>query len=129
VLNIEAAPHSIRALECEDGCLVHTNHLLDPGALGVAEPPSELRPGSCHRFDRMSALLHAQRPITQEAIEAALRDHDGHPFSVCRHADLRKPPAEQYITIISAIMDLEARTLSISDGPPCVNAYQKAALQ
>ncbi|MFL5805078.1 MAG: hypothetical protein ACJ8CR_25455 [Roseiflexaceae bacterium] len=54
---------------------------------------------------------------------AALRERIAHNLT-----DPRKPPTEHYITNVSAIMDLEARTLSISDGPPCASAYEKAAL-
>jgi isopenicillin-N N-acyltransferase-like protein len=122
-VNVEAAPGSVRMLAADGGCLVHTNHLLDPEALGVAEPPSELRPGSCHRFARMTELL-GERPIALGHVQDSLRDHDGIPNSICRHADTRKPPAEHYVTVTSAIMDLEAGALYISDGPPCSNDYQ-----
>jgi isopenicillin-N N-acyltransferase like protein len=128
LLNIEAAPRSMRALAGDGGCLVHTNHLLDAGALGVAEPPSDYRPGSCHRLDRMSALLAAQRPISLEATKAALCDHDGHPNSICRHADTSRPASEHYITVTSVIMDLAARALYISDGPPCSSPYEQVSL-
>jgi isopenicillin-N N-acyltransferase like protein len=127
-VNIEAVPDRVRTIAPDGGCLVHTNHLLDPDALGVAEPPSELRPGSCQRLARMKELLHATRPVTLEGLQDALRDHDGYPFSICRHADTRKPPTEQYTTVLSALMDLEARAMYISDGPPCERGYQRIRL-
>jgi isopenicillin-N N-acyltransferase like protein len=128
VVNIEAVPDRVYAITPDSGCLAHTNHLLDPDALGVAEPPSDLRPGSCHRLARMCALLGAMRPATLEELQSALRDHEGHPFSICRHADTRKPPSEHYITITSVVMDVQARTLYISDGPPCERDYQRIEL-
>jgi isopenicillin-N N-acyltransferase-like protein len=124
IADVEAVPDRARVLSAENGCLVHTNHLLDPTALGVAEPPSDLRPGSCQRFERMSALLEQQRQLAIGDLQAALRDHHGQPCSICRHADPGRGPAEQYVTVVSAIMDLAERTLYISDGPPCSNNYQ-----
>jgi isopenicillin-N N-acyltransferase-like protein len=123
IANVEAAPARARVIAADGGCLVHTNHLLDPAALDAAEPPSDLRPGSCRRFERMNTLIE-NHPIHLDDLQAALRDHDGQASSICRHVDPQRGPAEQYVTVISAIMDLEAQTLSISDGPPCANAYQ-----
>ncbi|HEX5692811.1 MAG TPA: C45 family peptidase [Roseiflexaceae bacterium] len=123
IADVEAAPDTARLIEAENGCLVHTNHLLDPDALGVAEPPSDLRPGSCQRYERMSALLERHRPATIADLQAALADHDGQPKAICRHVDPNRGPAEQYVTVVAAIMDLETRSLSISDGPPCTQAF------
>ncbi len=123
MLNVEAAPRSVRALADDDGCLVHTNHLLDPGALGVAEPPSDYRPGSCHRLDRMSALLAAQRPITLEATMARCATTMATPTRSAATLTPAGRMSEHYITVTSVIMDLVARTLYISDGPPCSSLY------
>lgn len=127
-LDIEAAPSRVRLLECQNGRLVHTNHFLDPDLLSVVEPPSEKRPYSIHRLDRMRALLATKEPISVVDIEGYLRDHAGHPYSVCRHLDLAEPPEERYLTVTSAIMDLHERILRLSDGPPCESAYQQVAL-
>lgn len=127
-VNIEAAPDRVRVIAPNGGCVAHTNHLLDPGALGVAEPPSDLRPGSCHRLARMNQLLRVMRPATLESLQSALRDHDGAPNSICRHGDSSQPRDHRYMTIVSAIMDLEARAMYVSDGPPCEGDYQRIVL-
>jgi isopenicillin-N N-acyltransferase-like protein len=128
VVNIEAAPDRVRLIEPAGGCLAHTNHLLDPRALGVAEPPSAFRPGSCHRLARMDQLLQAMRPATIESLQGALRDHDGNPNAICRHPDSSAAPDAQYTTVLSALMDLEARAMYVSDGPPCESDYQRIDL-
>jgi isopenicillin-N N-acyltransferase-like protein len=124
VADIEAAPNAVRLLSCEDGCLVHTNHFVDPDVLGIVEPPNERRVFSRHRLSRLAALLQAKRPLSVESIQDSLRDHEDHPFGVCRHENLEEPPELHYITVTSAVMDLDACTLHITDGPPCGAAFQ-----
>jgi len=126
VLDLEAAPRHLRALESENGCLVHTNHFLDPDALGISEPPSEKRPHSVQRRQRMTALLHETSPTSLEDLRRLLSDHEGFPqASICRHEDESVAPEERYITVTSALMDLDALELFLSDGPPCQGDYQK----
>jgi isopenicillin-N N-acyltransferase like protein len=102
IVDIEAAPDSVRMLECDGGYVAHTNHFLDPDALGVAEPPSDWHPRSCRRLERAGALLAGARPLDIARIEALLRDHAGAPYSICRHESPHDPPEEQYITVTSA---------------------------
>ncbi len=129
VVDVEAAPRKTRSLIPADGFLAHANHFLEPEALDVVEPLTEKRPHSLHRLKRMRELLASKRPLTIEMLKMYLRDHEGHPYSVCRHLDEAEPPSERYQTVTSVIMDLHERTFWISDGPPCQNAYQKLSLR
>jgi isopenicillin-N N-acyltransferase-like protein len=126
-LNIETAPRATRATGCVGGCLAHANHFDDPAALGVSEPPVEKNPHSRTRQARMTELL-SRRPLALGDLQAALRDHQGHPYSICFHIDTEEPPEEHYMTVISAIMDLHAGTLYLSDGPPCTSPYDRYAI-
>jgi isopenicillin-N N-acyltransferase-like protein len=128
VLDLESAPTGLERLACQDGRLVHANHFLHPERLGLVEPQVERRPSSIPRQARLEALLAAQQPITKEQIAAALRDHQDHPYGICRHLDLDEPPEERCLTVTSAIMDLDARSLLISDGQPCTAPYQEFSL-
>lgn len=47
-----------------------------------------------------------------------LRDHTGHPASICRHED---PPG--LTTRASIVLRLAAREMSVAAGPPCVTPY------
>lgn len=127
-LNIETAPATSRASTCIGGLLVHANHFEDPMALGVSERNVETNPHSQHRHARLDALLRAAAPVTVEALKAALRDHVGHPYSVCFHIDPAEPPEEHYESVVSAIIDLHTLTLDITDGPPCQAEYVRYAL-
>lgn len=124
VTDVEAAPGSLRLLECDDGCLVHTNHFLEPDALGIVEPPKK-KLNTYDRLRRMRELLDGRQPIGLSDIQASLSDHQGHPDSICRHPDPQEPAHERYMTVTSVIVDLHARRVWISDGPPCENEFQE----
>jgi isopenicillin-N N-acyltransferase-like protein len=122
-VDLEAAPDALGVVTPTGGCVVHANHFEHPDELGVVEPPDEKLPHTYHRRRRLDALLRAGLPIGIGQIQQALRDHMEHPYSVCRHEDPAEPPEEHYLTVVSAVMDLHALELHISDGPPCVSPY------
>lgn len=124
--SLEAAPDVVGRVGLEGGALVHTNHFLDPEGLGVAEPMSPYRAGSIHRLERLGALLRAEPDVDVTALQTILRDHDGRPNSVCRHADPSRDAA--YETVTSAILDLDRRALWLTEGPPCQAEYQHVEL-
>jgi isopenicillin-N N-acyltransferase-like protein len=127
VVDIEAASARVRFLDCENNRIVHTNHFVDPAALGIVEPPSERRPHSLHRRTRMQTLLASRPALAVSELGELLRDHDGYPYSICRHPDPSLPAGERYSTVTSVIIDLNAREMEITDGPPCTAAYQHIA--
>ncbi len=128
VVDIEAAPDRARLLGCEDGCLVHTNHFVDPAALPVEVPPNPRRPYSFFRRERLRRLLDGKRPVSVADIQGYLRDHEEYPFGVCRHENPADPPEQRYITVTGVVMDLDTRTLHLTDGPPCQSPWQTASL-
>jgi len=122
--DVEAAPHGTFRGPVRDGLLVHANHLLHAEELGAQEPPNPRRHLSIHRYDRLDELLASGRgQITAGSLRAHLRDHEGHPNSVCRHPD-ETEGIFPYETVTSVIMDLDQRTMWVSDGPPCANDYR-----
>ncbi len=123
VVNIEAAPAVLATHSWENGQLIHTNHFLDPGAMGVTEPDKVYRGTSCRRYDRMQELVTATRPVRVADLQTFLQDHVTAPKTICRHEDPAAPVDEQTRTVTSVIMDLHARTLQASDGPPCQHPY------
>ena len=101
--------------------------IKEPEKLGVVDPLDEREERSVHRWERSRALLGMKPSITREDLLACLRDHDGHPFSICRHPG-EKDPEERYQTVVSVLMDLHERKMWIGDGPPCTSDYQEAGL-
>lgn len=131
VADLEAAPERVGRLEAEGGRLAHTNHFYDAAGLGVDEPLTDTRPYSVDRLARCRSLLGGLGPERRLGIPEAmafLRDHEGHPQSLCRHPDPRRPEGKQSTTVASAIMDLNAGAMWISDGPPCEAPYQALRL-
>lgn len=129
-VDLEAAPHALHQPEICDGLTVHANHFVDPEIAGVTEPPNdEHRPQSYARHARLEALLSDQSTFNLEEVKARLRDHQGHPNSLCRHPDMSEPEQERYATVTSIIMDLDTLTLYASDGPPCESDYQVHQLE
>jgi isopenicillin-N N-acyltransferase-like protein len=128
VVDIEAAPGAFRLLPCDDRWLVHTNHFLDPGSIGVTEPPNPRRHHSHSRLSRLRRLLASRSAVTAEDLKRFLSDHEGHPNSVCRHPDPGLPPQQRAITVTSAIMDLHARTMDLTDRQPCLGDWQRVSL-
>jgi len=128
VLNIETSPRVTRITDCVSGYLTHANHFANPAALGVFEPPVEKTPHSYDRLHRMDELLGQQHLLALGDLQNILRDHQGYPYSICFHINPEEPPEEHYESVVSAIIDLHAGTLYLSDGPPCANPYKRYAI-
>ncbi len=129
VVDIEAAPGTLRLLECEGGCLVHTNNFTDPADIGVTEPPNPKREFSKGRRSRMGELLAQHDKISIADIQTDLKDHLRYPYGICRHAAVGlEPPEKHAITVTAVIMDVTDKTLMLTDGVPCENPFQTVTL-
>ncbi len=127
-VDLEAAPRGICEHHPAAGTLAHANHFRDPNRLGIWQPIVEEKRSTYHRCDRMERLLAgaaARGPIAGEALQAALRDHDEPPDSICRHTNPALPEGERYQTVASIIMDLHAGLMYAAAGPPCSHPYQE----
>ena len=128
VADVEAAPDVVNLLSCKEGCLTHANHFTDPMGTGITETPNDRRIYSWRREARLRELLLAAVPVNTEKIQTILADTQDDPFGLCRHRDLSAPPAEHYTTVTAVIMDLETKTLHLTDGPPDTAPYQTVTL-
>lgn len=124
IINIEAAPDNLNYLSCEQGAVVHANHFVDPDGTGIVEPDTDFRPNSWERHRQLERLMRRDHPFDLEDIKHRLRDHDGYPNSVCRHPDLSDEDYDRYSTVTSIIMDLNAKVLYATSGPPCEQDYE-----
>jgi isopenicillin-N N-acyltransferase-like protein len=127
-IDVETGPLTDRVLTPRDGCLTHTNHFLDPEALGVVEPPEETVTCTHERLTRFRNLIAGHRDLSVEMLQGFLRDHDGHPGSICRHPDERVPEAARYATVTSLIIDLTEGALHLTDGMPCETSFTTVTL-
>jgi isopenicillin-N N-acyltransferase-like protein len=129
-VDIEAAPDTLRRLlQPGSSCtLVHSNHFVEPELLSIKEPPVEHRPHTYSRQARLGELLEAHAAVSIGDLESILRDHDNFPDSLCHHIHPDDKPEEWIVTVASVIMDLEDRSLRVTDGQPCERLYDAYSL-
>jgi len=122
IIDIESSPDHVSYLHPEDGIITHSNHFLSAGhGESLLE---KLSPNTLHRVDRMRHLLEPHRGALSFArMRAAAADHLGAPFAICRHPDPSQPEPKRTMTVGAVLIDLEARTMHVANGPPCANDY------
>lgn len=122
-IDLELAPEHVNHLYPEDGLLVHTNH-FEGG--GVDSQFEALLPDTLCRAPRLRRLLSREAGnIDADVLKEALRDHFGRPASICRHQDEELDERERLQTDGSYIIDLGARRLYATDGPPCEREFDE----
>jgi isopenicillin-N N-acyltransferase like protein len=120
IVDVETSPDHTSRLHPQDGVITHSNHFL---STGHGESLLErISPNTLYRADRMRALLAAGARSFDRMREAA-RDHFGAPYAICRHPDSTQPAAKRTMTVGAVLIDLEARTMHVANGPPCANEY------
>ncbi len=130
-VSLERAPSGTAHVDPIDGILVHANHFLHPEQLGVRELLAEERRSTELRQSRLTERLFSavrRNLLSTDNVQDALRDHAGHPDSVCRHESSLFPPDLNYKTRLSVLMDLDSRRLCYTAGPPCEAAYYGISL-
>jgi isopenicillin-N N-acyltransferase-like protein len=106
------------------GVLLHTNHFTSPD-FDAVDYTDLVATTTRTRLGRLAELVEAADDAGRLAMyEAAMTDHGNAPDSLCRHPDSRLPGPEQSMTVSSILVDLDARQLSVSEGPPCQRGYE-----
>ena len=128
VIDCETTPAEVYEVGAENGLLGHSNHFLAPRAqqelvdTGIARHPDTLA-----RAPRIRELVAARRQPTVADLQAALRDHEGYPDAICRHATTIE--LRTWTTVASIVMDLDQRRLWVAAGPPCESTYREHRLK
>jgi len=129
-IDLETTPARHGWMYPTDGILVHTNHFVAfvPEQIAASYRPFSVN--SLWRKPRLEAGLRKLRSETDSgavrgAIESALRDHFGHPNSLCKHADDREDMGDRYHTIASSVVDLTTGDYWLAAGPPCQAEYRR----
>ena len=124
--DLEVTVDDVHLLRDEDA-VTHTNHCLHPDLVPInADFPELIESGP--RKQRIDALLAgAPRPLSLESLKTALRDHDGQPCSICRHAN-DHPSTGFWATVFSVIVEADAGRMHISRGNPCAHPYETYTL-
>lgn len=127
MIDLELAPEIQNYLYPEDGLLTHANHFQDRDR--VDSQFERIATSTLCREPRLRRLLEQQAGgLSVATAQEALRDHFGHPQSVCMHPDADDHELERDQTNVSVVMDLEKRELYATQGPPCENEYVRHEL-
>mgnify|MGYP001189352877 FL=1 len=105
--------------------VTHTNHCLHPNLLPINNDFPELIESS-PRLKRVRKILGSEF-TTVETAKIALKDHSGHPHSICRHSN-DNPQTGFWVTVFSVIMEVSKGRMHISRGNPCENTYETYSL-
>jgi isopenicillin-N N-acyltransferase-like protein len=126
IIDIEATPDYCSYIYPEEGLLTHANHLVREKR--IASEFERIAPHSLYRANRLRRLLRGSGPIGLDAIHSLLSDHFSAPASICRHPDMTLPEPKRVISVTAAAIDLNSRTLYVTDGPPCQSHFQAVPL-
>jgi isopenicillin-N N-acyltransferase-like protein len=122
--DLEITLDGVRVLQDEGaGRVVHTNHCLHPELQPINGQFPELIQSHA-RLKRIEALMaDGDGTSGVEQIKRALADHEGHPRSICRHAN-DDPATGYWQTVFSVIIEPHERRMHISRGTPCEKPYE-----
>jgi hypothetical protein len=121
VLGLEVTPSKMERQEVR-GLYLHTNHLVLPT---MAAEPQEMKYVESSSMSRWQVLNRWKDDLANDAALAAgdllaiLSSHQNRPYSPCRHPEGDVEGA----TLLNALFDLEAGTLRIHKGQPCLGVY------
>src|SRR5262249_52635255 len=121
-VDLESSPDHVSRIAPDGGIVTHSNHFLTAGhGESLLEKAA---PNTLHRVDRMRALLQRHGgTISMADMRTAATDHAGLPYAICRHPDAEQEPARRTMTVGAVLIDLDARTMHVANGPPCENDY------
>jgi isopenicillin-N N-acyltransferase like protein len=123
--NIETTPGGPDdALRRDADRLVHANHFTWPTPRPFKDVGRVDGEDSLRRHAAVAQVV-GHRPVSVASAQAALRDHDGRPSSVCAHDDPALDPIEDYLTVASIVADLDAGVLWVTEGGPCEHAFEQ----
>jgi isopenicillin-N N-acyltransferase-like protein len=122
IIDIETSPDHLTCLAPQDGIVTHSNHFVGSGH-GESQM-EKIGPNTLYRASRIRRLLaRTAGAITVADMKAAAQDHFGLPNAICRHPDETQPSAKRTMTTGAVLIDLEARTMHVANGPPCTYPY------
>ena len=115
----EYTPDNFDILMSEGEILCHTNHYLSPLFLKEDTLKNTLA-DSFIRYNRLRRQAKALcGRLDVQNIWQVFRDHANYPDSICSHEDPKDAPTRRFCTVYGAAMDLNQKTLWVTNGNPC----------
>lgn len=120
---VESVYDGCTVLEPQEGVLVHANH-YETEAYTKDDVARMHISDSFKRADRLRELIREHYgELTPELMMKLMADHEGYPYSICRHLDPNVPYALSAISAASVVMVPEERVMYVAAGPPCENGF------
>ena len=124
--NAETAPGDFSQVYItflESNAFAHTNHYLN-GSIDFLDLAPWYSPGSLVRHHCMERVLNTKPGLfTVRDIQEGLRNHFNYPESICTHPNPDDNEIDQFMTVASLIMDLDAKTMYLAKGNPCQSPF------
>jgi len=114
VIDLEGSATRTSVVPFKDDLLIHTNHYLMPGMVGLEEKGDQS--STQNRLDVATELAHKFSPLTPSKLALILANHEGEPNCICRHGDDTR-------TFFATIYEAETGRCWVSDGPPCLQSW------
>ena len=131
---VEAAVDRVELIE-DESVLVCSNHYQHPTMvqgtgqdLSPPEPPAqEFARSTVGRAQRLRTLLERAPggKVGLEYLKACLKDHEGHPLSICAHEE---GTILHFRTLGAMVLEPAMRTIHFCPGPPCQGKFQMFSL-
>jgi isopenicillin-N N-acyltransferase-like protein len=106
-----------------DDIVTHTNHCLHSDLAPINDQFEELIESRPRKLRIDGLLKGRKRTLDLAALKTALRDHENHPYSICRHTNSH-PRYGFWQTVFSVILDPEKREMHVARGTPCDREYE-----
>lgn len=129
ILGLESVAQQHAVLEPHSHVLAHANH-YESDAFQQGDLYPHIVPCSPARSRRMRSLIEGaliedrHGALTVGTMMAILRDHKGHPHSICRHVDPGQTVGTPSHSNASVIMLPKEGRMFLAVGPPCESDYR-----
>ena len=126
-VDMEMTPDSVGLIHPEKGIITHSNHFLSfQDGQDFTDIMKSAIPDTVDRLCQARQFLESHTGnIDVQSLQELLRDHSGLPNAICRHVDNQCDELKQMETLCSIIMNLENKTIFLTEGQPCQSEYYK----
>jgi isopenicillin-N N-acyltransferase-like protein len=125
--NLEVTIDDVHVLRPDDGrSITHTNHCVHLDLVPINDQFPELIQSHA-RKQRIDHLVVSTGGTIDE-LKAILSDHDGHPTSICRHAN-DDPVNGFWVTVFALIIEPSKRRMHVTRGTPCDHPFETYTLE
>ena len=109
------------------GYVTHTNHCLHPDLLSVNDDFPDLIESTPRKLRIEKIFGEVGGQLSMEVMQAALKDHENYPKSMCRHPN-EHPTNGYWVSVFSVIIEADAGRMHLTRGNPCENPYETYSL-